>query len=100
MQGVHSFDPLAKTEISLESFVPKDHFLRKVDRALDLSFVQELTAACYADGLGRPSIDPEVYFRMQLVAYLCGTQSERRLSDYLSDTDRTRFFAGKLTGLE
>ena len=60
MQGTHSFDPCAKTEISLESAVPKDHLLRKVDRVLDLSFIRELTAVCYADGLGRPSIDPEV----------------------------------------
>ena len=79
MQGKHSFDPRAETVISLESFVPQDHFLRQVDRALDLSFVRELTARCYADRLGRPSIDPEVYFRMQLVAYLYGIHSERRL---------------------
>lgn len=83
MQGKHSFDPRAETVISLESFVPKDHFLRLVDRALDLSFVRELTAPCYADHLGRPSIDPEVYFRMQLVAYLYGIQSERRLCEDL-----------------
>ena len=70
MQGTHPFVPAAETVISLESFVPKDHFLRKVDCALDLSFIRQLTASCYADGLGRPSIDPEVYFRMQLVAYL------------------------------
>ncbi len=81
MQGRHSFDPHAKMEIALESFVPKDHFLRKVERSLDLSFIRELTAPCYADGLGRPSIDPEVYFRMQLVAYLYGIQSERRLCE-------------------
>ncbi len=64
MQGRQFFDPCAETVISLESFVPKDHFLRKIDRELDLSFVRELTAPCYADGLGRPSIDPEVFFRM------------------------------------
>ncbi len=81
MQGTHSFDPKAETVISLDSFVPKDHFLRKVDRALDLSFVRELTSPCYADQLGRPSIDPEVYFRMQLVAYLYGIRSERRLCE-------------------
>ena len=81
MQGKHSFDPRAEAVISLESFVPQDHFLRQVDRALDLSFVHELTAPCYADRLGRPSIDPEVYFRMQLVAYLYGIQSERRLCE-------------------
>ncbi len=81
MQGAHSFDPHAKTEIALESCVPQDHWLRQVDRVLDLSFVRELTAPCYADGLGRPSIDPEIYFRMQLVAYLYGIHSERRLCE-------------------
>ena len=37
MQGAHSFDPHAKTEIALESFVPKDHWLRQVDRVLGLN---------------------------------------------------------------
>ena len=63
MQGVHSFEPKAKTAIDLESFVADDHFLRQIDRILDLSFVRELTASRYAEGQGRPSIDPEVYDR-------------------------------------
>jgi transposase len=92
MPGKHSFDPRAETVISLESFVPQDHFLRQVDRALDLSFVRELTAPCYADHLGRPSIDPEVYFRMQWVAYLYGIQSERRLCEDLSCNLAYRWF--------
>ena len=66
MQGVHAFDPKVKASIDLESFVAEDHFLRRIDRILDLSFIRELTAARYADGQGRPSIDPEVFFRMQL----------------------------------
>ena len=65
MQGVHAFDPKATANIDLESFVAADHFLRRVDRVLDLSFVRELTAPRYAVQQGRPSIDPEVYFRMQ-----------------------------------
>jgi transposase len=81
MQGLHAFDPKTKTVIDLESFVAHDHLLRRVDRILELSFVRELTAACYANGLGRPSIDPEVYFRMQLVAYLYGITSDRRLCE-------------------
>ncbi|MCX7345476.1 MAG: IS1182 family transposase [Alphaproteobacteria bacterium] len=79
MQGIHVFDRHAKTVIDLESFVEQDHLLRKIDRVLDTGFVRELTAACYADGLGRSSIDPEVYFRMELVAYLYGISSERQL---------------------
>ncbi len=81
MQGVHAFDPKAKASIDLESFVAADHFLRRIDRVLDLSFVRELTAACYADGQGRPSIDPEVFFRMQLVAYFHGIAKDRRLCE-------------------
>ena len=45
MQGVHAFDPKAKVSIDLESFVAEDHFLRRIDRVLDLSFTRELTAA-------------------------------------------------------
>ena len=81
MQGVHAFDPKAKASIDLESFVAEDHFLRRIDRVLDLSFIRELTAARYADGQGRPSIDPEVYFRMQLVAYFYGITKDRRLCE-------------------
>jgi transposase len=81
MQGVQAFDPKAKSSIDLESFVAEDHFLRQIDRILDLSFVRELTAACYADGKGRPSIDPEVFFRMQLVAYFNGIAKDRRLCE-------------------
>jgi len=81
MQGRQAFDPKAKTAIDLDSFVADDHLLRRVDRVLGLSFVRELTAVCYADGRGRPSIDPEVYFRMLLVAYLYGITSDRRLCE-------------------
>ena len=64
---MHAFEAKTKANIDLESFVAEDHFLRRINRVLDLSFIRELTTARYSDGQGRPSIDPEVYFRMQLV---------------------------------
>ena len=81
MQGVHAFEAKTKVSIDLESFVAADHFLRKIDRVLGTAFVRELTASRYAAQQGRPSIDPEVYFRMQLVAYLYGIASERQLCE-------------------
>ena len=81
MQGVHAFEPKAKANIDLESFVAEDHLLRRINRVLDLSFIRELTTARYSDGQGRPSIDPEVYFRMQLVAYFYGIAKDRRLCE-------------------
>jgi transposase len=92
MQGVHAFDPKVKTTIDLESFVAENHFLRRIDRVLDLSFIRELTAARYADGHGRPSIDPEVYFRMQLVAYFNGITKDRRLCEEIHDNLAYRWF--------
>jgi hypothetical protein len=49
--------------VTLEELVPADHFSRHLDRVLDLSFVRDLVQDCYVAGLGRPSIDPVVFFR-------------------------------------
>jgi hypothetical protein len=54
--------------MSLEELVPADHFYRHVERMLDLSFVRELVQQTYA-GIGRPSIDPVVFFKLQLVMF-------------------------------
>lgn len=81
MQGKHVFQPQTGTVIDLESFIAEDHFLRKVDRVLEMSFVRDVTAACYATGMGRSSIDPEVFFRILLVAYLYNITSDRRLCE-------------------
>ena len=67
MQGLHVFEPTTRTVIDLESFMPDDHLLREVDRLVEPALIRKLTASCYAEGKGRPSIDPVVYFRMVLV---------------------------------
>ena len=54
MQGLHVFDPTARTVIDLESFMPDDHLLREVDRLVEPALIRRLTASCYADGMGRP----------------------------------------------
>ncbi len=92
MQGAHAFDACAKMVVDLESFVAKDHALRKIDKVLDMAFVRDLTAGCYADGLGRPSIDPEVFFRIELLAYLCGITSDRRLCEEIRYNLAYRWF--------
>src|SRR3954451_22788876 len=89
MQGVHAFDPRVKTTIDLESFVAEDHFLSRIDRVLDLAFIRELIASRYAAEKGRPSIDPEVYFRMQLLAYFNGITKDRRLCEEVHDNSPT-----------
>ena len=57
-----SFAPRA--HISLEELVPQNHFYRYLECQLDLSFVRKFVQETYA-GLGRPSIDPMVFFKLQ-----------------------------------
>jgi len=59
-----NFAPLIN--VSLEELVPQDHFYRHLERTLDLLFVREFVEKTYAGG-GRPSIDPVVFFKLQLV---------------------------------
>lgn len=56
-----AFAPLVA--VSLEALVPPDHFYRNLDQTLDLSFVRDLVLDAYVP-LGRPSIDPAVFFKI------------------------------------
>ena len=62
--------------VTLEELVPPDHFYRHLEAALDMSFVRNLVRETYAD-IGRPSIDPIVFFKLQLVMFFEGLRSER-----------------------
>jgi hypothetical protein len=55
--------------VSLDKLVPADHFYRHLDRVLDLSFVRDLVQDCYAAGVGRPSVDPVVFFKTHTPHY-------------------------------
>src|SRR6266568_6568609 len=61
-----AFAPLVA--VSLEELVPQDHFYRYLHKILDLSFVYDLVRKSYAVA-GRPSIDPVVFFKLQLVLF-------------------------------
>ena len=65
-------------DVSLEDLVPKDHFYRRLQTRLDLSFVRDLVRPLYAQG-GRPSVDPVVFFKLQLVVFFEDIRSERQL---------------------
>jgi len=77
MMGIKQrlFHPLPR-QVSLEDLVPKDNFYRHLEATLDLSFVRELVRPLYAKG-GRPSVDPVVFFRLQLVMFFEDVRSER-----------------------
>jgi transposase len=77
-----NFQPLPE-DISLEDLVPEDNFYRRLQRQLDLPFVRDLMENLYAAS-GRPSVDPEVFFRLRLVIFYEGIRSERELMRIVS----------------
>jgi transposase len=79
MQGKQPPERELFCKIDLEIFVPKDHLLRKIDRIVDLDFLYDITASLYCADNGRPSVDPVLFFRMQLIGYLYGIDSDRQL---------------------
>jgi transposase len=89
---LRSFSPLPH-DLSLEDLVPQDHFYRRLEARLDLSFVRELVAPLYAGG-GRPSVDPVVFFKLQLVMFFEDIRSERQLMGMVSDRLSLRWYLG------
>ena len=63
-------------KFDLDEAVPEDHLVRKIDAALDLSWLRSELAPHYSS-LGRPSIDPELMVRMLVVGYVFAIRSER-----------------------
>src|SRR3954451_24424742 len=83
-------EPIA---VSLEELVPADNFYRHLEAKLDLSFVRDWTRELYAER-GRPSIDPVVFFKLQLVMFFEGIRSERKLVETASLNLAHRWYLG------
>jgi transposase len=83
----------APITVSLEDLVPTNHFYRHLEAKLDLGFVREWARALYAER-GRPSIDPVVFFKLQLVMFFEGVRSERQLIATASINLAHRWYLG------
>ena len=57
-------------------------------------FAAKTCSEFYADKLGRPSLPPGAYFRMLLLGYLLGLDSERRIALQVRDSLSLREFLG------
>jgi transposase len=84
-------------EFDLEDVVPADHLLRRIDAALDLSWLRGEIKPHYSH-LGCPSVCPELMVRMLLVGYCYSIRSERRLCQEVKMNLAYRWFCG--LGLE
>src|SRR5215204_4070603 len=93
MMGTKLRDFAPLPNLSLEELVPKDNFYRRLDARLDLSFVRGLVRECYACS-GRPSVDPVVFFKLQLVLFFEDLRSERQLMGIVADRLSIRWYLG------
>lgn len=78
---------------SLEALVPVSNFYRHLDATLDLGFVRAWVEDRYAAN-GRPSIDPVVFFKLQLIMFFEGLRSERQLIELASLNLAHRWYLG------
>lgn len=65
--------------VSVESLVPPDHLLRKIEAVIDFSFIHDRVAGLYCPDNGRPPLDPTLMFKALFIGYLFGVRSERQL---------------------
>jgi transposase len=65
--------------VTLDQLVPSDHLLRKIEAAIDFSFIHERVAGLYCPDNGRPPLDPTLMFKALFIGYLFGVRSERQL---------------------
>lgn len=80
--------------ITIENLVPEDHFLRKLDRLVDFSFVYKETESYYCQNNGRPCIDPVILIKYLLIGFLFGIESERRIEQEIQVNMAYRWFLG------
>lgn len=80
--------------VYIEDLVPKDHILRKIDKYIDFSFINDLCRPYYCENNGRPAIEPEIMFKMLFIGYLFGIRSETRLVEEVKVNIAYRWFLG------
>jgi len=79
---------------SLEDVVPCDHFLRRLDKAINFDFIYNELKPYYCADNGKYSTDPVIIVKSLLIGFLYGIDSERRLEQELTYNVAYRWFLG------
>lgn len=77
----------------LDDLVPKDHLVRKIDRAINFDFIYDEVKDLYS-AVGAPSIDPVVLIKIVMIQYLFGIQSMRQTIKEIEVNFAYRWFIG------
>ena len=63
---------------SLDELVPEDHLVRKLENAIEWSFIYEMVEDSYCEDNGRPSLDPVILIKLPVLQYMFGIRSMRQ----------------------
>lgn len=80
--------------VCIDDLVPKDHLLRKIEKAIDWSFIYEIVEDKYSNETGRPSIDPVTLIKIPIIQYLYGIRSMRQTIKDIEVNVAYRWFLG------
>ena len=78
---------------SIEDYLPEDHILVKVDKILDLGWLEKEVADLYCQNNGRRSIAPEAAMRLMLAGFFLGVVHDRKLMREAQVNLAIRWFA-------
>ncbi|MEO1770873.1 IS1182 family transposase [Candidatus Enterococcus ferrettii] len=81
------------TMLTMDELVPQDHLVRKIDAAIDFSFIYPIVESTYST-LGRPSIDPIILIKLVFIQYLFGIRSMRQTIKEVETNMAYRWFLG------
>ncbi len=80
--------------ISLDDLVPEEHLVRKIEAAIDWSFIYDLVEPLYCEENGRPSLDPVTLIKLPVLQYMFGIRSMRRTVQEVETNAAYRWFLG------
>jgi transposase len=80
--------------VDIDTLVPKDHLLRKIEKVMDYDWMYERLDPYYNHEVGRPGTDPVVLIKMVLIQHLYGIPSLRQTYQRIQDTLSYRWFLG------
>lgn len=64
--------------VDIESLMPKEHLLRKIDKVIDFNDIYEMTEKYYCEDNGRPCCDPVIVVKIAFLQHLFGIRSLRQ----------------------
>lgn len=94
MMGVKDYLERSQVEIvSLEDLVPPNHLVRKLEAAVDLSFIYDEVKNLYKP-YGRESIDPVMLMKIVILQYVFGIPSMRKTIKEIEVNIAYRWYLG------